>query len=113
MIILKKYLYILNDVDRKIRTNNNLENFNFELKIYSDSVYVGNEFAGLKLNYVSRGIKVGDITNGRIIPHHQFFKVYGEFFKNKVELTFEQMKDYLRGLEVKLENGLKNFCLML
>ena len=87
----------------------NLENLNFEFKVYGDSVYVNNEFAGLKLNYVSRGIKVGDVTNDRFIPHHQFFKVYGNLFKNKVELNFEQMKDYLRGLEIKLDDDLNGF----
>ncbi|MCR5553696.1 MAG: hypothetical protein K6F08_03035, partial [bacterium] len=86
-----------------------LDNFNFELKVCGESVYVRNEFDGLKLNYVSRGIKVGDVTSDRMIPHHQFFRVYGNLFKNKIKLTFEQMKDYLRGLEVKLDNDLNGF----
>ncbi len=36
----------------------------------------------------SGGVKLGEVSKGRLIPHHQLFKVFGKSFTRKVELTY-------------------------
>lgn len=55
------------------------------------------------LNVVSVGCLIGSI-NGKVIKiAHEFYHTYGEFFYNKIELTDNQVSDYLKGLEIATE----------
>lgn len=48
------------------------------------------------------GVRIGDIVNGRIVPHHQFFKAFYKLFKNKLELGRDdpRVKEYISGNEI-------------
>ena len=61
------------------------------------------------------GVCVGELERGRFVPHHQLFSAYGEFFRRKLTLSFDdaRVNDYLCGLEISAEgmvceNGVKD-----
>ena len=60
------------------------------------------------LNVLSYGVRIGEIDK-RFIPNHHFFKVFGKYFKNKLELTLDDINvvKYLRGeqLDIELPKG--------
>lgn len=58
-----------------------------------------NNFKFINTNIVALGVKIGEIKNGRIIPHHHFFKSFGLNFTNKLNLslTDKRLKLYLEG----------------
>lgn len=60
-------------------------------------------------NVLSCGVKIGEIKNKVLRPHHQFFMAYGNYFKNKVELDLENEKlyKYLSGdtIEQNINDG--------
>lgn len=77
------------------------------------NIYVSDiEFPKVEKGLVSIGVKLGQIDKNRITPHHQFFKAYGNEFINKVELSKEQAYQYLYGLELDNENGLKGYAIV-
>jgi hypothetical protein len=50
------------------------------------------------------------IMKGRIIPRHHFCTAYGEYFKNKIDLSldYKQLVEYLKGNVTeseKIDNG--------
>lgn len=53
-------------------------------------------------NVVMLGVCVGTIEMGRLVPHHQFFKCYGDRFINRLVLSKndERVKDYVLGREI-------------
>lgn len=80
------------------------------VKIGNNLMYCCEEiFVGLPLNFLSQGACVGEIVKNRVEPHHQFFKVFGNNFKARVELDAKQTQDYLFGLEVKTDCAKKGF----
>ena len=56
-----------------------------------------------------KGVTIGEIKKGYILPHHQFFSTFGKDFKRKIELseTPETLIKYLGGeeFETQTENG--------
>ena len=62
-----------------------------------------------RINYVSVGVRLGQVVNNRFEPHHNLFSAFGLDFKLKLELDFNsaEIKKYLRGetLEVDLMDG--------
>ena len=60
------------------------------------------------VNVLSYGVKIGEIDK-RFIPNHHFFKVFGKYFKNKLELSLgdPNVIKYLRGeqLDIELDKG--------
>ena len=61
------------------------------------------------------GVLVGEIQKGRLIPSHQLFSAYGEFFKSKVELSENEkaLSLYLEGEEIDAPEGAKNgYCVI-
>ena len=60
------------------------------------------------LNVLSYGVKIGEIDK-RFIPNHHFFKVFGKYFNNKLELKLDDpnVLKYLRGeqLDIELPKG--------
>jgi len=68
------------------------------------------DFKIVPKNMISLGVKVGEISNNHFIPHHHFFKAYGSYFKNRLDLSFddERLTQYLAGEVVReetMENG--------
>ena len=84
------------DLSKVYKYNENLIYVNFEAKIPSKKVF-------------SCGVKLGNVEKNRFIPHHQFFKCFGEFFKNKVDFSecFDDCSKYLHGevINVTADNG--------
>lgn len=60
---------------------------------------------------VSLGVNLGRIEKGRLIPHHQLFKAYGNSFKNKLKLDLkdERVGKYIQGNEIECDRGLKGY----
>ena len=60
------------------------------------------------LNVLSYGVKIGEIDK-RFIPNHHFFKVFGKYFNNKLELKLDDpnVLKYLRGeqLDIEMKKG--------
>ena len=56
------------------------------------------------LNVLSYGIRIGEIDK-RFIPNHHFFKVFGKYFKNILELKLDDpnVVKYLRGEQLDIE----------
>ncbi len=63
----------------------------------------------LPFGVVSCGVCVGEVKKDRIEPAHQFFKAYGNNFKRKINLEFDdkRVEQYLKGNEIDCnsENG--------
>ena len=51
----------------------------------------------------SAGVLIGEIRGKNLFPSHQFFSSYGELFKIKKTLTYEQALLYLSGEELKAD----------
>ncbi len=60
-------------------------------------------------NVVNYGVKLGEFSNGVIIPSHSFFMAFGHLFKNKIEFSINDLKlaQYLEGKNIKMpcKNG--------
>ena len=56
----------------------------------------------LPLRYLSEGVRLGELSGGKFLPHHNLFTAFGSRFKNKENLTRKdpRLADYLRGLEI-------------
>ena len=60
---------------------------------------------GIKLpeyNVFSAGVCIGECQKGRIIPHHQLFSAFGQYFKRRIVLkgSDDATKKYLCGEEI-------------
>ena len=57
----------------------------------------------------SCGVTLGEVTKGRLVPHHHFFSAYGAEMLRKVELSLDdpRLVAYLRGegFNAEVENG--------
>ena len=61
------------------------------------------------------GVLIGEIQKGRVVPSHQLFSAYGNFFKNKVELSADEksLEAYLSGEEIQAPEGTENgYCVI-
>lgn len=52
----------------------------------------------LKFNTI--GVKIGSLLKGRFEPNHSIFMAYADLFKNKIELSEDELKKYLHGEEI-------------
>ena len=88
---------------------------NFEFFIENDKVYapINNELKNMPLRFIAKGINVGTVVKNRIEPHHQFFKVFGNSFKIKIDLTKEDAEKYLAGEEIEIDSKFKGFASVL
>lgn len=82
---------------------------------YNDNIiFLENDFPIPPKHVFSCGVKLGEISKGRLISHHQFFKCFGSCFKNKINLTSgdNRLTAYLKGegFEYDCDNG---FCTIL
>lgn len=55
--------------------------------------------------FASPGVLLGTVQKGRLVPHHRFFRAYGERMKNRFVLTDSdpRVEAYLKGEEILLE----------
>ena len=96
-------------VDQFIKTS--LNDFDYCVKKYQKHMVVlpKTEVEVPKMTLLSCFVKMGEIEKDRFIPHHQFAKAYGSYFKNQCHLLLEDERviQYLKGLEIEadVENG--------
>mgnify|MGYP003550290295 CR=1 FL=1 len=59
-----------------------------------------------RVNYVSIGVRLGQIKNGRFEPHHNMFTAFGKNFINHIDLDYkdERVSKYLKGDIFDTEN---------
>ena len=96
--------YIRNDVDIKL----NVEQYND--KFYTKLPF---DISGLKI--ISSGVKLGEVRNNRFIYHHNFATAYGNFFKNKLNLSLNDLRinKYLHGYEIEDNTVLDGYGVIL
>ena len=67
------------------------------------------------INYVSIGVRLGQVINNRFEPNHNLFTAFGNNFKLKMDFGFadEKVKKYLRGetFETNLTDGFGAFLI--
>lgn len=91
--------------------NANIKDFDLSrvCKYNSNIIYTEFNFPIPPRHVFSCGVKVGDVEKGRLIPHHQLFKVFGNDFIRKVCLSSkdERCAKYLHGegIDADTENG--------
>ena len=87
--------YIKNDVDIKLNT-----------EIYESKCYTKLPIDLKGLRIISAGVKLGEIKKDRFIYNHNFATAYGNYFKNKVNLSIDDIRveKYLQGYEIEVEN---------
>lgn len=82
----------------------NISNLNFIKR--NDNIYVLPENIDMDfkdINVVTIGTLVGSIQNGTMKIAHEFYHTYGNLFNRKIELSKEQVVDYLKGYEIDIE----------
>lgn len=84
------------DFSKVYKYNENLVYIDFDAKIPSGKVF-------------SCGVKLGDIEKNRFVPHHQFFKCFGNEFRFTSDISHDEEKcaKYLHGevIEADIPNG--------
>jgi NOL1/NOP2/fmu family ribosome biogenesis protein len=82
------------------------ENLNIQIKNiikYGNRYYIpALPYDLSKLNIKNYGIELGEIVNNRFVPFHDLFKALGNYFKNQVELDYNDplIMHYLKGEEI-------------
>ena len=91
----------------------NLNTTDIPLYMYHDNIItLPKEYLPIPNSHMlSVGVKVGSFEKNRFIFHHQFFKAYGELFKNQVHLSLEdeRLEKYLHGEEIDDFDNLKGY----
>ena len=56
----------------------------------------------LPLHYLSEGVRLGELSGGKFLPHHNLYTAYGALFRNRENLTLDdpRIQDYMIGLEI-------------
>ena len=82
------------DLSKVYKYNENLVFIDFDAKIPSKKVF-------------SCGVKLGEVIKSRFEPHHQFFKCFGDQFKNKEILSKDddRVTKYLHGEVIDSDIG--------
>lgn len=62
-----------------------------------------------ELKFLSVGVKIGTIEKGRFEPSHTIFMMMPEKFKNKIELSMDELKKYMHGEELSSELNEKGY----
>lgn len=68
-----------------------------------------------KLNIKNYGVELGVVEKSRFIPYHHLFKALGKYFKNKVELDYNDPRilAYLRGEEIRVDNVMPGYGVLM
>ena len=69
----------------------------------------------LPLRYLSEGVRLGTLSGGKFLPHHNLFTAFGGEFKNKENLSLSdpRLNDYLRGLEIDAKEAADGYVAIL
>lgn len=106
---IKNQLQELNDLERKIVDDflqKNMNKQDYIIKKYQQNIVVlPKKIEVPKMTLLSCFVKMGEIENNRFIPHHQFVKAYGEYFKNACDLKWKDPRiiSYLKGEEIEAD----------
>ena len=68
-----------------------------------------------KLNIKNYGVELGIVEKNRFIPYHHLFKSLGKYFKNKVELEYNDPRiiKYLRGEEISVLGAAQGYGVLM
>lgn len=77
----------------------------FVLSEEKDGVYLVPPMPEIKKGLFSRGVKLGEVRKGRLVPHHRFFMAFGSEMPSRAEISDPALvKRYLAGEEIPFEN---------
>ena len=88
-----------------------------ELKDYSSYKFgdflfsLTHDFKYKGLNIIQYGFKVGELIKNGILYSHQLARCLSSYYQ-EVELTKEELNDYIKGLEIKKNTNFKGFILL-
>lgn len=88
----------------------NLDQFNYPILKIKNRYYAAcTELDLSNLNVLNAGVELGEVIHHRFIPYHHFFKAFGKYFKNKLNVSLDdpRVAQYLHGEEItaELPNG--------
>ncbi|MBO7390233.1 MAG: hypothetical protein J6U39_02195, partial [Clostridia bacterium] len=65
----------------------------------------------LPLRYLSEGVRLGELSGGKFLPHHNLFTAYGDTFYNREELALDdpRVNEYLTGLEIDARSAKEGY----
>ena len=65
----------------------------------------------LPLRYLSEGVRIGEFAGEKFIPHHNLFTAYGDFFRNRENLSLAdpRLAAYLHGEEIDAVEALDGY----
>lgn len=79
-----------------------------QIKLLRENAVIADDLAAPDGTF-SCGVTLGEVTKGRLIPHHHFFSAYGAEMLRRVDLALDDPRvvAYLRGegIEAEVENG--------
>ena len=69
----------------------------------------------LPLRYLSEGVRLGELSGGKFLPHHNLFTAFGDKFKNKENLLRDdpRLASYLYGLEIDAKEASDGYVAVL
>ena len=110
-------LYTTKSIPAKVSVNERKKLSAFLSKHLSQEVEVVNKQAEsyyavhplartLPLRYLSEGVRLGEFSGEKFLPHHNLFTAFGEVFINKEELKMgdPRLEGYLRGEEIEAKS---------
>ena len=107
-----KYLKSIKNkvVDKFIKDNLNIK----EYYLYQEDNRFYMSFKSLldlKTNILREGIYLGDIANNRFVPNHFMYRANSliGLYKYEYELDDKQYEDFIKGLEIKIDNLTNNY----
>ena len=88
---------------------------NIKIKSYNGNILLPpqKEINTKGLFVLKYGITLGKIEKNRFTPHHNFFISFGDYFKNKINLNYENAVKYLSGEQVIInEDTVNGYCVL-
>ena len=79
-----------------------------------NTVLISHGYPLLPKSVFMYGTLLGEVQKGNFKPSHHFFSVYGDLFKQKIELSdkHEALAAYLRGEEIAVDPALRGWCVV-
>lgn len=110
-----------NKLVKEFSSNNLIEDFSWkELYIVGNSIFRvpdafdGNIRTALEdLKFLLVGVKIGELEKNRFEPNHNLFMAFPEKFKNKIELSGDELKKYLHGEEIIKDVNIKGYAVVM
>lgn len=100
MKITRSFLHdIVQDYENLFNDDSQLHGYG--IKKYNNNIVIVSDIIPVpEYKVFSCGVKIGEIIKNRIVPHHQFFMAYGNYFKRKINLDCGsgQAAQYIGGM---------------